>query len=298
MSSRNPSIVTAKKDSSVKARMTAKKVLIYVVCIFLALLGIVPFYILIINSTRSQNQLMTGFSLLPSVSFKHNYDYLVETIKASTFISAFFNSFIIATATTVFSVYFSSLTAYALVVYNFRLKRAAFTFIMIVLMIPSQVSIVGFINFVMSLNMYDTFWPLILPSIAAPATVFFMRQFMLSGLPLEIVEAARIDGASEFGIFNRIALPILKPAIATQAIFAFTASWNNLFTPSMLLNSTENYTMPMIVQMLRVSDNLLTKGAAGSQYIGLLITIIPMLVVYLLLSKYIIRGVALGGVKE
>lgn len=135
---------------------------------------------------------------------------------------------------------------------------------------------------------------LILPAIASPSMVFFMRQYMLPALSMEIIQAARIDGGGEFFIFNRIALPIMKPAIATQAIFCFVSSWNNLFTPLVLLTDQKKYTMPIMVSLLRGD---IYKTEYGSVYMGLALTVLPLIVVYLLLSRYIIAGVALGGVK-
>ena len=201
----------------------------------------------------------------------------------------------IATCTTVLALYFSTLTAYGLVVYRFRGRQLAFTFIMVVLMIPTQVSMVGFFTFMFKLNLVNTFIPLIVPAIASPSLVFFMRQYMISGLPLEIVEAARIDGCSELRTFNVIAMPMMKPALATQAIFTFVGSWNKLFEPTMLINSQNKYTMPMLVSLLK-SDRFRTDY--GTVYLALSLTVLPLFVVYFALSKYIIAGVALGGVKE
>ncbi len=143
--------------------------------------------------------------------------------------------------------------------------------------------------------MTNNFLALILPSIAAPATVFFMRQYLLATLSIDIVNSARIDGAGEFHIFNRIILPIMKPAIATQAIFAFVGSWNNLFMPLILLTDSDKYTMPIMVSLLRGD---IYKTEFGTIYLGLSLTVLPLFIVYFMLSKYIIAGVALGGVKE
>ena len=205
------------------------------------------------------------------------------------------NSLFIATWTTVLALYFSTLTAYGLVVYRFRGRQLAFTFIMVVLMIPTQVSMVGFFTFMFKLNLVNTYVPLIVPAIASPSLVFFMRQYMIAGLPLEILEAARIDGCSELRTFNTIAMPMMKPALATQAIFTFVASWNKLFEPTMLINSQNKYTMPMLVSLLK-SDRFRTDY--GTVYLALSLTVLPLFVVYFALSKYIIAGVALGGVKE
>ena len=205
------------------------------------------------------------------------------------------NSLIISTGSTLLTVYFSSLTAYALVAYDWKLKNAFFKFIIGVMMIPAQVTMIGFYQAVYAVGMTNKLSMLILPAIAAPATVFFMRQYLYPTLSMEIVQAARIDGAGEFRIFNTIVLPMMKPAIATQAIFCFVNSWNNLFTPLVLLTDSKKYTMPIMVSLLRGD---IYKTEYGSVYMGLTLTVLPLIIIYLILSKYIIAGVALGGVKS
>lgn len=207
---------------------------------------------------------------------------------------AMLNSLIIAVPGTFCAVYFSAMTAYGIHVYDFKGRKFAWAFIMAIMMIPSQITIIGFYKFMMKLNMLDNYLPLIVPTIAAPAVVFFMKQYMESTLSLEMIEAARIDGAGEFRIFNTIIVPLLKPALATQAIFQFIAQWNNLFTPSILLTTESKKTLPLFVQML-TSDQF--KVDFGVVYMGLFITVIPLIIAYLLLSKYIVAGVSLGGVK-
>jgi len=186
------------------------------------------------------------------------------------------------------------MTAFALVAYDWKLRKPFFTVIMAVLMIPAQVTAIGFYHFIHGIGWLNSFLPLILPSIAAPTTVFFMRQYMIPSLPMEILQSARIDGAGEFRIFNQIVLPMMKPAMATQAIFSFVASWNQLFLPQVLLTVNEKKTMPMMVSLLN-GDSYKTE--MGAVYLGLFLTVIPLLVVYFVLSKHIIAGVALGGVK-
>ncbi len=270
------------------------KVIIYAVCILLAILSILPFWIMFMNATRSTVEIQEhAISLLPSKFFSGNLQVLVG--KSFNPITGFLNSMIVSTCTTACAVYFSSLTAYALVVYDWRLRRPFFTFIMVIMMIPAQVTIIGFYQFIYSIHMTNSFLPLILPAIAAPTTVFFMRQYLLASLSIDIVNSARIDGGGEFYIFNRIVLPIMKPAIATQAIFSFVGSWNSLFLPLILLTDTDKYTMPIMVSLLRGD---IYKTEYGSVYLGLSLTVLPLFIVYFLLSKYIIAGVALGGVKE
>jgi len=267
---------------------------IFVVCVILALICILPLWIVIVNATRSNAEIVNGLSLIPSTNFGENISNLIakEVYKPGI---GFKNSAIITVGATVLSVFFSSLTAYGLVVYDFKLKDAAWTFILAVLMVPVQVSGVGFIKFMISLGLYNTFVPLIVPAIAAPGVVFFMRQYMKSSFPLEIVEAARIDGCSEFRTFFTIGLPMIKPAVAVQAIFAFIANWNNFYTPSMIIVSEDKKTLPMMMSAL-TADRV--KTDYGIVYVGIALSIVPLIVVYLILSKYIIAGVALGGVKE
>lgn len=267
--------------------------IIYILCIFLAILSVMPFLIMIINSTRSTTEIQQhAISLIPSTYLMKNFAIL--TGKSFNPVKGFVNSIIVATGATACTVYFSTLTAYALVVYKWKLRDGFFTFIMAVMMIPSQVVSIGFYQFMYKIHLTNNFLPLILPAIAAPTVVFFMRQFMLPSLHIDIINSARIDGAKEFYTFNRIVLPIMKPAIATQAIFAFVTSWNRLFEPMILLTKQELYTMPMMVSLLKGD---IYKTEFGSIYLGLTLTVLPLFIVYFLLSKYIIAGVALGGVK-
>lgn len=267
------------------------------VCVFLAILSILPFLMLFINATRDSNSIKTGISLIPGKYLLENIAALAEKSDGLgiNFWRAMLNSFIVAAPATLLSVYFSALTAYGLHVYDFRLKKAATTFIIAVMIVPNTVAAIGFYRFMLKLGLTDSYIPLIIPAISAPAVVFFMRQYFISTLSVDMVEAARIDGSGELRTFNTIVLPIAKPALATQAIFQFIASWNNLFMPTLILSSDSKKTLPMFVQILK-SDQF--KTDYGMVYLGLAATILPMFVVYFILSKHIVAGVALGGVKE
>lgn len=283
------------KGEKYQAWLRLQKVSRHVICIFLCILSLLPFWIMIVNATRNTVDIQRALSLIPGADFLDNYSKLREKTSKVTVWQYMFNSAIIAFSSTALCVYFSSMIAYGVSVYKFKGRNFVWAFIMAVMMIPAQVSIVGFYKFMFSLNLGNNYIPLIIPAIAAPSTIFFMKQYMQSALPLEIIDAARIDGSGEFHTFNRIAIPLMKPAIATQAIFAFIASWNNFFTPSIMLSSQEKYTLPMFIQMLK-ADRFRTDY--GIIYVGLVLTIIPIFIVYFALSKYIIAGVALGGVKE
>lgn len=284
------------KTSSMSTSVMIHKILRHIICIFLCCLSLFPFIIMIVNATRPSVAIESKFSLVPSTYFFKNFHKLIaESNKTVPIWRYILNSAIVSTGSTILSVYFSTMTAYGVTVYKFKLRSFAWAFIMAILMIPTQVSIVGFFQFMYGLGFGNSYVPLIIPAIAAPSTVFFMKQYMESALPLEIIDAARIDGSGEFKTFNRIAMPLMKPAVATQAIFAFILSWNNLFTPSMLLTSQKKYTLPMFIQLMR-GERFRTDY--GIIYVGLVITVLPIFVVYFTLSKYIIAGVALGGVKE
>lgn len=171
-----------------------------------------------------------------------------------------------------------------------------YTTILAVMMIPTQVTALGFVQLLTRMNLMDNYLGLILPSIAAPATFFYMKQYMDSVLSPSLIEAARMDGAGEFRIFNTIVLPLMKPAIAVQAIFTFVANWNNYFTPALVLKKEEMKTLPILIAELRSADFL--KFDMGVVYMTIAFSIFPVIIVYLLLSKYIVGGLQLGGVKE
>jgi len=286
----------SRMDDNTKGRMQliALRVLAYAILIFLTILCLFFFYLMIINATRSNAQLATGFTLLPKGNFFVNLKNAWNDASIN-IPRGMLNSLIIALSSAAITTYFSALTAYGVHVYNFRAKNFVFTFIMAVMMIPSQVSALGFLQLMNKWNLTNNYIPLIVPSIAAPVVFFYMKQYMESVLPLEIVEAARVDGSNEFRTFNTIILPIMKPAIAVQAIFSFVSSWNNYFIPALLLDKAEMKTVPIMIAQLRSADY--SKFDMGKVYMFILLAILPVMVVYIILSKSIIKGVTSGSVK-
>lgn len=278
-----------KKGLSVKAQRR----IAYVVLILISFLCLFWFYVLFINATRSNSALKRGFTVIPGGNLVENWkNLLAGTLPVW---NGMFNSVFVATCSAVLSVYFSTMTAYAIHAYNFKAKKFMFGFILAVMMIPTQVTALGFLQLIDKMNLKDNFIPLIIPSIAAPVTFFYMKQYMESTLPLEIVEAARIDGSGEFNTFNRIVFPLMKPAIAVQAIFTFVQSWNNYFIPALVLQSDKKKTLPVLIAQLRSADFL--KFDMGQVYVMIAFSIFPVIVVYILLSKFIVEGVTAGGVK-
>lgn len=279
------------KQSSSKVRV----VIAQIVLVILSFMCLFFFYILVINATRSHAELQRGFSFLPSTHFLENLTHVLNDGSLPV-VNGILNSLIVAACSAALSTYFSALTAYGLYVYDFKLKKAAFTFIMAIMVMPTQVTALGFLRLITNMHMYDTLWPLILPSIASPAVFYFMYSYMESSLPLALVEAARIDGAGEFHIFNSIVLPIMKPAIAVQAIFTFVGSWNNYFIPALVIQTKKKMTLPIMIATLRGADYM--SFDMGKIYMMITVAIVPIIIVYLFLSRFIIAGITLGGVKE
>lgn len=272
-----------------------RRVIAYVVLTLMCLLCLFFFYIMIINCTRSHYQIQTsGFSLLPGKSFGDNFSAIFHDNNIPLF-KGLVNSLIVSAGTVVCSVYFSAMTAYGIHVYDFKGRKFVFNFILLVMTIPTQVTALGFVNMMTAWKLTNNFIPLIVPSIASPVVFFFMKQYMDSSLPVDIVEAARIDGANEFRTFNSIVLPILKPAMAVQGIFTFVSSWNNYFTPSLLLSKAQYKTLPIMVYMWRCKD--WASLDMGQIYMVMTVSILPVMVLYFCLSKFIVGGVTLGAVK-
>lgn len=285
---------TASNDKSYHAHIARVKAVRYVVLILLSIICLFSFYILIVNSTRAHADIQKGFAFLPGTRVIQNFNSVIHNGNLPV-LRCLLNSFLIAAGCAICTTYSSTLTAYALHAYDFRGRKAIQTFIMAIMMIPTQVTALGFVDLMRTFKLLDNYIPLIVPTIAAPVVYFFMRQYMEGALPLEIVEAARIDGSNEFRTFNSIVLPIMKPAIAVQAIFAFVTSWNNYFTPNLIISKDNLKTLPILIATLRGADFL--KFDMGQVYMCILLSILPVVVVYIFLSRYIIQGVAVGSVK-
>ena len=272
-----------------------RSVFAHVLLVILSFMCLFFFYILFINATRSHADLQKGFSALPGKYFLTNF---MNVANDGTFpmIRGILNSLIVSGCSAAICTYFSSLTAYGLYAYDFKLKKAAFTFIMAILVMPTQVTAMGFLRLITKMGMYDSLLPLIIPAIASPSVFYFMYSYLQSSLPLSLVEAARIDGSGEFMTFNRIVIPIMNPAIAVQAIFTFVGSWNNYFVPALVIQSKDKMTVPILIATLRGADFMSFDSA--KIYMMIFVAIVPIIIVYLFLSKYIIAGITLGGVKE
>lgn len=285
--------LTASQLKISKATGKVKNAGTLILAIVVAIVCLLPIWILFVNATRTTAAIQQGISFIPGDQLFININRLLD--KGFPILRSFFNSVIISFSSTALCLYFSALTAYAFVMYDFKYKNVLFSIVLLIIMMPTQLSLIGFYQLVVDLGMYDTWWPLIIPSIASAATVFFLKQYMESNFSRSIVEAARIDGASEFGIFNKICIPMTMPALATMGIFGIVSSWNNYMGPLLILQSVDNYTLPMLVELLKTD---IYSTDLGAIYAGIFLTILPLLVVYAIFAKKIVAGVALGGVKE
>lgn len=274
----------------------AKKIktgIIYIGLIALAVTCLIPFLLMMVNATRSGREIMTSFTLIPGDSLKENWEAVWSYFNL---FKGLWNSFKVAVPATLLTAYFSALTAFALAVYKFKGKNIIFYVIVVFMMIPGQLSLIGFYNLVSSLKLINSYIPLIVPAIAAPGTVFFLKQYIESVLPMSLLEAGRIDGARELSMFHNIVLPIMSPGIATIAIGAFIGNWNSYLVPLILLNSPEKFTLPVMVSSLSASNDIASNQ--GAIYLTIAVSVLPIMIAFCFCSKYIIGSISAGSVKE
>lgn len=270
-----------------------QRLLIYLFLLFLTFLSILPFWVVLVNATRSAEQIQQGLSLIPGQNLAYNWEVLMN--KGFDVFGGFKNSLLISAGATLLNIYFSALTAYGIIAYRFKGRKMAFILILGLIMIPQQISMIGFYQFMSRIGLLNSFLPLILPAIASPTTVFFLKQYLETVFHPDLADSARLDGAGELKIFHQIMIPLMKPGLATMAIFAFVTSWNNFLMPLILINDTEKFTLPMLIQLLKTD---VYRTEFGSMYLGISLSIAPLLLIYLFLSKYIVGGVTAGGIKE
>lgn len=270
-----------------------KKGILYVLLILLGAACLFPFLLMIVNATRSGVEITRSFTLIPSNHIKENWKVVFSYFNL---FKGMWNSLLVAVPATLFTAYFSALTAYGLAMYQFKGNKLIFTTILVFMMIPGQLGLIGFYNLCTKLHLVNSYIPLVIPAIAAPGTVFFLRQYVLSVLPPSLIEAARIDGAGELYSFHRIVLPVMSPGIATMSIMAFIGNWNSYLTPMIILNKNDKFTLPVMMATLRASTDI--QSNQGAIYLAVAISVIPILIVFCFCSKYIISSISAGSVKE
>ena len=269
-----------------------KRGIIYLCLSLLAAICFLPFLLMIVNATRSGVEITHSFTLIPSSHLGENWEALFAYVNL---FKGFKNSLLVAIPATILTAYFSSITAYAMAVYRFKGNAWLFKILVVFMMIPAQLSLIGFYNLCQKLHMVDSYLPLIIPAIASPGTVFFLRQYVQSTLSKALLEAARIDGAGELHIFHKIVLPIMAPGIATMSIGAFIGNWNNYLVPLILLNTPDKMTLPVMISTLNAATDL--QKNQGAIYLGVAISVVPILIVFCFCSKYIISSITAGSVE-
>lgn len=266
--------------------------ILYFLLILLGIVCLLPFLLMLVNATRSGTEIVSSFTLIPSTHLKENWDSVFEYFNL---FQGMWNSLKVAVPATLLTAYFSALTAYALAMYKFKGSKVIFTVILLFMMIPGQLGLIGFYNLCTKLHLVNSYIPLIVPAVAAPGTVFFLRQYVMSVMPPSLLEAARIDGANELYIFHRIALPIMSPGIATMSIMGFIGNWNSYLTPMIILNKNDKFTLPVMMATLRASTDI--NANQGAIYLAVAVSVIPILIVFAVFSKYIISSISAGAVK-
>ena len=271
--------------SADKKKSIALKITTYVVSILLTVMILTPFYYMIREILFIKLTVVHGAGDNTQILYEPREHMITlkeffALFSKGTWIG-FRNSVIVTFISTILNIYFSALTAYAITAYEWKLRAAFEKFIIVAMMIPSTVASIGFVQMCYKFHLINNLIMLIIPALATPMTVFFMRMYLKATFSREIVESARIDGAGEFRIFNQIMLPLMKPAIATQTIFCFVASWSDVWVPRIILIDRNKGTLPLMASL---------QG-------GDLLMLIPPVLLYIFLSKHIVEGIALGSVK-
>lgn len=267
-----------------------KKTILYIALAALAIVCCLPFFIMIINSTHTNYEISTALSLKPGSALMTNYRRLLES---QPIWKGFFNSLFIASCVTAVSGYFSALTAYGFSKFKFKGNKILFWVLLGTMMIPTQLGMIGLFQLIKRLQLLDSYIPLIIPAIATPVSVFFIKGYTDGAVSNSLIEAARIDGCNEFSIFNKIVIPLIMPAVATMSIFTFINTWNNFLIPLILLFDQSKFTLPIMVMSARGTY----QTEFGVIYTGVAISIVPIMIAFIFLSKKIVSGLTIGGVK-
>lgn len=266
-----------------------KSVALGIVLAIISLISLTPFWLMFSMSTYKSELIFQNNPLIPSNYFGEN----LKTIFASNFVQSYLNSFFISATVMVLSVLICAMAGYAMNVYDFRFKKLINAFIMLTMMVPTQIGIIGYMIEMRNLKVNNTLLPMICVWLASGIGAYWMISFVKSGLPIELVESARIDGAGEFRIFGSIALPCIKPGILTLCLLQFLWSWNSYMYPLVFVNKQDNYTIPIFVKSLASAY----RTDYGAQLAGLTLSTIPVLILFCFGSKTFIKGMTAGAVK-
>ena len=263
----------------------------YLLLIAMALLTLFPFYWMFVLATHFQTDI---FSAPPPIWFgealQRNYEALLARLP---FLRNIWNSFYISGLATLFTMFFASLAGFAFAMYQFRFKNVLFGMVVASLMIPPVLGIIPYYLIIQWLGWIDTPRAIWFPAMASAFGIFLMRQYIASSMPRDLMDAGRIDGASEFRIYWSIAIPIIRPGLATLGLVTFIGQWNNFLTPLVVLNSRENFTVPVA---LRTMQGLIQTDW-GAVLVGTALAVLPLLLIFAMASRQVIEGLVAGSVK-
>ena len=273
-----------------KIRQDLYGIPVFLILFVLAMLVIVPVVWMTFSAFKSEKEIISW----PPTFFPHilTGENFVDVQKRINILRYMLNSAIYAGGTTLLAVIVNSMAGYAYAFFDFKGKSGLFLLTLATMMVPFQVIMVPLFLVVFKLGMYDSYWGLIIPRVVVAGSIFMMRA-AFTGLPKELAEAARIDGLSEFGIFRKIMLPQVKPAIITLTILSINGSWNDLLWPMIVTSRTEMRTLANGLALF-IGQNTIEYGAA---FAGALISLLPMFLLYIFGQKYFVEGMASSGLK-
>jgi multiple sugar transport system permease protein len=279
-------------DHPTKAKGPSRATIVLYVILFLGLLLMVaPFIWMVLGSFKAQNEfLRTPPTWLPEQPTLDNFERLFSKLAFPRF---FFNSTVVAAAITVGNLIFAPMLGYALAKIRFKGKRILLLLVLATLMLPAAATLIPLFVLMSSLNLVNTYPGLILPFLAGPFGVFLTRQFF-AGLPDELLEAARIDGANEFRIWWSVAMPLAGPILATLGILTFLGSWNSFIYPFVMAQEPEMYTLPVALATFATGQY---QSDHGMLMAGSVVLIVPVLIIFVLMQRWITEGIATTGLK-
>ena len=276
------------KNSSSKIKKYIARAIIYIFALLVAVAAFYPFFVMIISATHDNYNIVAKVNVLPGDKLAENFARLTQYIDLY---RGIFNSALLAVAVTVIQNYFTAMAAYAFSKFEFKGKNALFGVVMVAMMLPGQLGIIGFYKEIQALKLLNSYFTLIIPSIANCFAVFFYKQYLDGGVPNELIEASIMDGCGELGIYHKIVLPLMIPALVTQGVMTFIGSWNNYLTPLIVLNNKAKMTLPLMIATVRDA----THADYGAQYVGMLVSVIPMVIVFCLASRVIMEKISIGA---
>ena len=280
--------MTDKALTASKMKKYAARIVVYLFAISVAVTAFYPFFVMIISATHDNYNIVAKINVLPGNQLAVNYARLTQNIELY---RGIFNSVILAVAVTAVQNYFTAMAAYAFSKFEFKGKNVLFGVVMVAMMLPGQLGIIGFYKEIQALNLLNSYFTLIVPTIANCFAVFFYKQYLDGGLPNELLEAAVVDGCGELKIFHRIVIPLMVPALVTQGVMTFIGNWNSYLTPLIILNDKKKMTLPLMIATVRDS----THADYGAQYVGMLVSVIPMVIVFCFASRIIMEKISIGA---